>query len=104
MKTISKNNDNRQILKQLSAPFSEMKKNGEIRTINEGLKNLYRAQGHEVLKTFEEWKKNGKHVKRGEKALLLWGFKTEKTIREKKKEITISFCPLLYVFSNLQVY
>ncbi len=91
-------------LKEISKPLTEQKTAGSIKTINEGLKGIYNTQGHSELKTFEQWEKLGMHVKRGQKALYLWGKQTSKTITENGEDKEIKFFPLVALFSDLQVY
>ena len=40
---------------------------------NELLREYYAQAGHTELKTFEEWKQAGFYIRKGEKAILLWG-------------------------------
>ena len=77
MKSFLNIQEKRQYLKGISATLRELKENGSIKTINEGLKNIYSLQGNKELRTFEQWQKAGYQVKRGEKALYLWGKQTE---------------------------
>lgn len=97
----------RQALKDLSAAYSLMVKEGAIGTVNEGLAMFYAEQGHTTLKSYRRWKDEGFQVKRGTKALLMWGEpqplkKVDDTPKaDNEKEDT--FFPLAYVFSNLQV-
>lgn len=97
--------EKREYLKQLSAPFRLMKKEGAIDSINDGLKDFYAENGHEELNTLKQWNKKGYSVKKGEKALLLWA-------RPKKFEVVnadtsevdeMDFYPLCFVFSQKQV-
>lgn len=97
-------NQKRHELKEISTTLREAKDKGEIKTINEGLLQIYSAQGHGVLKTYRQWEKEGKQVKKNEKALYLWSSKTEITINENGQEKTITFFPILAVFSENQVY
>lgn len=90
-------------LKELSKGFGTLKKQGQINTINEALKSIYSEQGHSVLKTYEQWKKEGKHVKKGEKALLLWGRPKGVQRLEDENSQDETFFPICFVFSNLQV-
>lgn len=96
----------REELKSLSAGFQMLIKEGAIGSINEGLANYYAELGHTTLKSYRRWKEEGFQVKRGSKALLLWGEPLERrtdepqTEEEKKKQ---PFFPVAYVFSNLQV-
>ena len=97
----------RQALKDLSAAYSLLVKEGAIGTINEGLAMYYAEQGHTTLKSFKRWKEEGFMIKKGSKALLLWGEpkllnkQPEENKKENEKEQT--FFPVAYVFSNLQV-
>ena len=91
-------------LKEISAALAELKEKGSISTINEGLKSIYEKDGHHELKTFDQWEKAGMHVKRGAKALYLWGRETVKTITEDGQEKEIKFFPLVPLFSDNQVY
>lgn len=77
---------------------------------NELLRNYYAQAGHTELKSFEEWKKAGFYVKKGEKAILLWG--RPRTKRKKKEntneqneseETEEEFFPVAYLFSQKQV-
>jgi hypothetical protein len=110
METKSKIQEKREYLKALSNDLKVLKTDGAIDTINEGLKNLYAQQGHTELKTIKQWNEQGKRVKKGESALLLWA-KPKKiaslnpinqtdTIEENEG---MNFFPLCFVFSNLQI-
>ena len=44
-------------------------------SINEMIIQLYKADGATTLKTFEGWKENGRKVKKGAKALIIWSSK-----------------------------
>lgn len=78
---------------------------------NELLRKYYKQEGHTELRTFEEWKKAGYYVRKGEKAILLWG--RPKPSRHAKEEAAQAglpeeaakndFYPLAYLFSNRQV-
>jgi hypothetical protein len=107
--TKSKMQEKRETLKALSNTVKPLKQEGEIETINEGLKKLYAQSGHTELKTLKQWNESGKRVKKGEHALLLWA-KPKKitTNQENQLENTgednpMNFFPICFVFSNLQV-
>lgn len=104
METKSNIQEKREYLKQISQPLGELKQSGAIESINAGLKAIYSAQGHRVLKTFDQWAQSGYRVKQGVKALYLWGKQTAKTITEEGQEKEIKFFPLVALFSDLQVY
>lgn len=58
-------------------------------TINEMIIQLYKAAGATTLKTFEGWKENGRKVKKGAKALIIWSGKKsgkEKEVSENESE------------------
>ena len=94
----------REYLKKISAPLAELKKNGVIDSINEGLIAIYFSHGYEDLKTFDQWTKAGYRIKHGAKALYLWGKQTAKTITENNEEKEIKFFPLVALFSKGHVY
>ena len=83
-------------------------------TINGLLKEMYAKQGHTELHTFDEWKERGYIVRKGQKAILLWG-KPRKPNKEDEETAASDeaseannakddFFPVCYVFSNLQVH
>lgn len=81
---------------------------GIYESVNEGLVDIYRKEGHEEIHSFKKWLELGMVVKKGEKALLLWG-EPQKNKRQDKETKPgteadeYKFFPLAYVFSNLQV-
>lgn len=100
----------REELKALSVGFKILLKEGAINSVNEGLANYYAELGHKILKSYKRWREEGYQVKRGSKALLLWGEPQNIVNRNKPaenqnndSEKEDSFFPLAYVFSNLQV-
>ena len=105
MKPDSKIKENREKLKALSNGVKTLLKEGAYNSINEGLAEIYKSQGHEKLKKFWDWKREGKTILKGEHALLLWG--QPQKAKNKKQEETendeFDFWPICYVFSNLQV-
>ena len=104
MTNTSNSQAKRTALKEISQNFLELKNSGNLTSVNEGLKALYNEQGHAELKTFEQWERAGMHVKKGAKALYLWGRQTAKTITEDGEEKEIKFFPMVALFSDLQVY
>lgn len=99
-------NPKREELKKISAPLKALLKDGTITTINEGLKEIYKASGHDELKTLRQWNRDGKRIIKGEKALLLWGSPRKIDIKKVSKEEEadkMDFYPICYVFSNKQV-
>lgn len=97
----------REELKAISAGFKMLIKEGAIDSVNEGLATYYAEQGHTTLKTFKQWKEEGFKVKKGSKALLMWGqpknYNKKEDAPKKEGEKEEQFFPLAYVFSNLQV-
>ena len=99
----------REELKGLSAPLFVSLENGEIRTINDGLKKIYSSQGHTNLKSIWEWNSEGKQVIKGEHALLLWDKPKEREETKEQTEQTEQadpkrlFFPIRFVFSEKQV-
>ena len=96
----------RDALKAISRQIQQLVKENVYSTVNEGLVDMYNKQGHTEIHSFKRWLELGHVVKRGEKALLLWGeprkaFNQEK--QEQKEKDEFSFFPLAYVFSQLQV-
>ena len=104
MKTTSNIQKKRLEIKEISQTLKELKKHGDIKSINEGLKEIYRQQGSTDLRTFQQWKQAGYQVKRGQKAIYLWGRQTRKTITENGQEKEVTYFPLIPVFSENQVY
>lgn len=106
MKKESNVKENREKLKGLSAGVKMLIKAGVYDSVNEGLADLYKQDGHTELKKFWDWKKEGKTIKKGEKALLLWGQPRNGQKHEENTEgedDEYKFFPICYVFSNLQV-
>lgn len=119
----SKREAARQKRAELKALSNQLKKavqqgaipESEDGTINALLRFFYAQQGHTELKTFDEWKEAGYIVRKGQKAILLWG-RPRKHDRDKEaatagedteqqtSEQQDDFFPVCYVFSNLQVH
>lgn len=102
----------RQALKNLCNTLqAAAKAAGMEETPNELLREYYAQAGHTELKTFEEWKQAGFYIRKGEKAILLWGHpKPSRQAKEAAKqagkpeeEAENDFYPLAYLFSNKQV-
>lgn len=95
--------EKREALKKMSAGLQQLVKSGALESVNEGLKQIYEEQGHAVLKSFHQWKKEGKKVRKGEKALLLWGRPQKGKEKEEGTESDYTYYPVSYVFSDRQV-
>lgn len=100
--------EKRQELKQLSKKFQTLRKvTGDPRTVNEFLVDYYRETAQVTeLNTFDEWKKKGFSVKRGETSFLVWAKpqklqnNTENDNEENEKE----FFPVCHLFDRSQVH
>lgn len=100
----------RQALKALSKEVMQFIEQEQAATVNEALVIHYAQQGHTNLHSFRGWLTEGKVVKKGEKALLLWGEPRQGGKIEKEKpqpgsqdDDDYKFFPLAYVFSEKQV-
>ncbi|MCX6232735.1 MAG: ArdC-like ssDNA-binding domain-containing protein [Bacteroidetes bacterium] len=94
--------EKRKKLQALSLLAKALVERGRVETINEGLKFLYKSDGHEDLKTFKQWKESGQTVKKGEKGLMLWA-KPLHVLKEQPEPDGAPYFPVMYVFSNKQV-
>lgn len=101
-------NEKREQLKALSKGLGQLKKIGAIDSINDGLIEIYTDNENHIFKSYRQWKEEGKQVKKGEKAFLLWG-KPKAIGKNIEAEINTTedkeneFFPIAYVFSNKQV-
>lgn len=100
--------EKRNRLREVSKPIQILVKAGALPSVNHGLKQIYYQEGHDDLKTIWEWNDEGKRVKKGEKALLLWGSprKAKKATEVKNKGAEVDdmqYYPICYVFSAKQV-
>ena len=87
----------------------------EAARVNDIVLRIYQERtGCKVFNTFEQWKKEGYHIKKGSKAFVLWSRKIEakkgKEARaqeaqqaEAGEDGKYKFFPLAYLFSELQV-
>ena len=99
----------REEFKGVSRVIQQAVKGGMYPSVNAGLVAMYAEQGHTEIHSFKQWLDKGFVVRRGEKALLLWGEprtggkqeKPEKKEGEENDEF--KFWPLAYVFSQKQV-
>lgn len=114
--------DKREKLKALSNQAAEIKEqllhaaknDAEIHAINEMRVNdiivnhIHKQGEHQEFHTFKGWMKEGKAVKKGEHAFLVWGRPkavqdqdNQKTKEQEEEED--KFFPVSFIFSNAQV-
>lgn len=102
----------RQVLKQLCNELQkEAEEQGRQEKPNILLREFYAKAGHKELKTFNEWKKEGYYIRKGEKAILLWGKPKPSRLSKEiakmegkpEEEAENDFYPLAYLYSNKQV-
>ena len=83
----------------------------QSRGINDILiETFYKTPEIKEFKTFNEWKREGKIIKKGEKSSLVWGMPRKATEKIKAiepnkedKENPYKFWPICYLFSDKQV-
>lgn len=67
---------------------------------------FYKKGGHDDFRTFKEWSREGKRVKRGEKGFIIWG-RPLGVIKQEREEPTSEednkFFPVSHLFSNMQI-
>lgn len=101
----------REQLKALSKLAAELVKMGEVDSINQGLQYIYAKNGHTELNSYRQWQSKGYQVRKGSKALLMWGQPVDRKKETKNGEAApaepsedkADFWPLAYLFSNLHV-
>lgn len=96
--------ENRKRLKEQSKLVKPLIECGEYNSVNEALKEaVIFEQNPEITKlnTFEQWKKQGFSVKKGEKAFLVWG--SPRTIPQDEENDEFKYWPICYLFGNTQV-
>ena len=101
----------RQELSERSKEVRPLIERGEYDTINQAvIDTFYKVDGHEEFKTIHQWNKDGKRVKRGETAFLVWAKPIDELKAEKEGHIIApehqdgpKFFPLCFLFSNKQV-
>jgi hypothetical protein len=100
--------DKRKFLSGISKLIQPLVKEGVYETVNEGLKEMYLEDLPEgtTFNTFKGWRKEGKQVKKGEKAFFIWGrprnIDKKEPVKEGEKD-EFEFFPLAYLFSSEQV-
>lgn len=102
----------RQKLIGLSASVKVLVESGQFDSVNDALIALYLSRHPEAsfFRTFNEWKKEGKKVRKGEKGFLVWGRKLKRQLKDQEGDGVESegarlskFFPLAYVFADTQV-
>jgi hypothetical protein len=94
---------------ELSKHMRELVKTGQADSINDAIKQfVYEPNGHKVLKTLQEWNKEGKRIVKGSKALLLWSAPIKGKIKKDENEESTEdeaykFWNVCYLFSNIQI-
>lgn len=91
--------DRRKRLHELTGKLiDEAKATGDCSSRNQLLLRYYREQcGATVLRTLEAWEAQGKRIRKGAKAFLLW----DKPVADDQGE---NFFPMKFVFDIRQVY
>lgn len=103
--------DKQILIRERRQELKELSKHLQIQALEHGLKTStnfllrqwYAADGHTELKTFEQWKAEGYSVRKGEKALLLWGKPKAKQTEDETEENITEFYPLAFMFSLQQI-
>jgi len=99
--------EKRKKLKTLSKIAKKLIEQHDYKNVNEAIiKGIYKKENPEIIEfnTFNQWSKNGKIIKKGSSAFLVWGQPrasaqvTDEVIDE------FTFWPVCYLFSNLQVF
>jgi hypothetical protein len=99
---VTKQNANRIALRGMSESVKDLVKNGQFKNINVAIiETIYKKDGHETFKTFDQWKAEGKSVIKGSKAFYVWGLKLLKATESGDWQTFWPLCPL---FSNKQVH
>jgi hypothetical protein len=99
----------RDFLKAVSVSAKMLVKEGFADSVNEVILSNYEKQGHKDLATLAEWNSRGYSVKKGSRALPIWG--KPKPLGKKKEasqptaseEEENSFFPVCYLFSSAMV-
>lgn len=95
----------RKFLSRISNGFKPLVKEGLFESVNDALLQCYAEdlpEGTE-FKSFNQWRKEGKRVKKGEKAYLLWGKPRQVENKHAEEDDSFKFFPLAYVFASDQV-
>jgi hypothetical protein len=98
----------REWLKEISRTAKKLVAEGICESVNDFLLSLYDQQGHRDLATLQEWNRRGYSVKKGSRALVIWGRpkqlqKEEGKPQEEGEEQEGKFYPICYLFSSAMV-
>jgi len=86
-------------LRKLTNEVRPFVKEGVYKNVNAAIIEMcYRVNGNETFKTFDQWKKDGFFVRKGEKAFVVWSRPITTQVPDAEKFYRIAF-----LFSNLQV-
>jgi len=100
--------NNRKTLIELSKFVRIGVKEGAYDSVNDGLKEIYTEQNPEIdeFKTFQQWKREGATVRKGEKAFLIWG--QPRQVSQVPEGTTepeeFKYWPICYLFANTQIF
>jgi hypothetical protein len=99
----------REFLKVVSKFAKQLVAQGYAESVNCVLILQYEDQGHEDLATLQEWNKRGYSIKKGSKALPIWGKpkplkkKEAEQKKDKEQEEEENYWPICYLFSSAMV-
>ena len=92
----------REELKALSRVVKPLVDAGDFTHVNAAIVATYKATGiHTEFKTIRQWNEEGRRVKKGSKAFVVWG--SPKKTKRDEDEDEYSFFPLCYLFSDQQL-
>lgn len=92
----------REELKELSKAVKPLIDEGKYQKVNEAIIAVYKSRtGATEFKTFKQWKKDGKSVKKGESAFAVWG--RPKESEDNDEEQDFKYWPMCYLFNDTQV-
>ena len=102
----------RERLKLLSLEVKDLVEDGTFETVNDAImETLYKSREHRTFNSFMGWKQQGKQVKKGEKAFLLWSKpkniakdpKPDEETEESTQDDMYKYYGIAYLFSNAQI-
>jgi hypothetical protein len=89
----------------LSQAIKPLVKAGMFSSVNEGLIVTYKNNEPEIkeFKTFTMWKKEGRQIKKGSTAFLIWGRKLKIKVKDSEEGEGFKFFPVCCLFADTQV-